>query len=301
MPPHLDLKLLSVFIAVAETGSFTGAAHKLNATQSTVSHKIARLEQNLGRLLVRRTTRSTRLTEDGEVLLGHARRIEAVAGDITAHFNKPSIRGEVRLSVPEDFVDAGFVDVLAEFKRLQPGVKILLRVGLAQEQRKWLEAGELDLAVIRSIDPATAGRALWSESIIWVARDDLAARLADGDMEILPLVHVPAPCLYREVAMAALATRNIRWTTVMTCPHLEGIRAAVRAGLGAAAVVESAAPQDCLPLGHAHGLPDLPSCNLLLVQAGKRPTSEAISALKQVISEYGRRACAPSPGTVLPG
>ena len=283
---HLDLNLLRAFITVAETGSFTAAANELNATQSTLSHRIGRLERQIGRRLLERTTRSTHLTEEGEVLLRYARQIDALAGEIRAEFSDELLTGEVRLSVPEDFVDAGFAEVFARFKRLQPRVKVELRIGLSHEQRAWLDNGEIDLAVLRSTDSESATRALWSEPIHWVAARDVARSLLREMPLAIPFVHVPAPCLYRELAMEALVRHGIHWNVVMTCPHLEGIRAAVCAGLGVAAVVESAAPRDCEILDERHGLPPLPDCNLLLECRSGMESDEAIEALRDVMSDY---------------
>src|SRR6202008_1057390 len=70
----LDFELLRAFVAVADCGGFPRAAERLNLTQSTVSQQIKRLEAETGRPLLRRTTRSVALTDDGEMLLGEARR-----------------------------------------------------------------------------------------------------------------------------------------------------------------------------------------------------------------------------------
>lgn len=283
---HLDLNLLHVFIAVAESGSFTAAAARLHATQSTVSQRIARLEKQLDRQLLDRTTRSTVLTEDGEILLRYARQVESISGEIRAEFTQNLLSGEVHLSVPEDFVDSGFAEIFARFKRLQPKIKIELRIGLAAEQRRWLDAGEVDLAVVRSVDPSTADQALWSEPILWVASPKMAREMADARNPSVPLVHVPAPCLYREVAMQRLSEHAIHWDTIMTCPHLEGIRAAVSAGLGVAAVPDCVAPRDAVRLDQRHGLPPLPACNLVLLQRRGMEPTEAIDALSGIVAEY---------------
>ncbi len=283
---HLDLNLLRVFIAVAETGSFTWAAARLHATQSTVSQRISRLEHQLERQLLERTTRSTQLTTHGEVLLRYARQVDALATEIRAEFSDELLTGEVRFSVPEDFIDAGFADILGHFKALQPKMKVQVRIGLAAEQRAWLEAGEIDLAVIRSVEPESERDALWSEPLYWVASDRLARELARGEHATLPLVHVPAPCLYREVAMDRLSESTIHWNVVMTCPHLEGIRAGVMAGLGVAAVPQSAAPNGCVTLGERHGLPPLPDCNLLLHERDESKSDKAVHALKGIVAEY---------------
>src|SRR5580700_403168 len=71
----MEFELLRSFVAVAECGGFRRAAERLNLTQSTVSQQIKRLELETNRPLFRRTTRSVALTDDGEMLLGDARRL----------------------------------------------------------------------------------------------------------------------------------------------------------------------------------------------------------------------------------
>jgi DNA-binding transcriptional LysR family regulator len=71
----MEFELLRSFVAVAECGGFHRAADQLNLTQSTVSQQIKRLELETKRELFRRTTRTVALTDDGEMLLGDARRL----------------------------------------------------------------------------------------------------------------------------------------------------------------------------------------------------------------------------------
>ena len=71
----LEFELLRSFVAVADCGGFHHAAERLNLTQSTVSQQIKRLELETKRPLFRRTTRSVALPDDGEMLLGDARRL----------------------------------------------------------------------------------------------------------------------------------------------------------------------------------------------------------------------------------
>lgn len=65
----MDLNLLTIFVAVARAGNFRAAADRLGVTRSAVSQGVGRLERTLGRPLFNRTTRSVRLTEEGEQLL----------------------------------------------------------------------------------------------------------------------------------------------------------------------------------------------------------------------------------------
>ena len=64
----LDLDLLRCFVTIAETGSFTRAGERLGRTQSTVSLQVKRLEEQIGRTVFARTSRSLSLTPEGERL-----------------------------------------------------------------------------------------------------------------------------------------------------------------------------------------------------------------------------------------
>ena len=76
-----DPQLLTTFLAVEQTGSFTRAAARLGIQQPTVSQHIRRLEQQVGRTLVLRDTHSVSLTADGEAMTGFARNILAASDE----------------------------------------------------------------------------------------------------------------------------------------------------------------------------------------------------------------------------
>jgi DNA-binding transcriptional LysR family regulator len=81
-----DLSHLRTFLAVSQTLSFTQAARRLGLRQSTVSQHVRRLEDATGRQLFTRDTHSVELTEDGEAMLGFARRILEVQEQASAFF-----------------------------------------------------------------------------------------------------------------------------------------------------------------------------------------------------------------------
>src|ERR1700747_864912 len=92
----LDFALLRAFVAVADCGGFHRAAERLNLTQSTVSQQIKRLELETKRPLFRRTTRSVALTDDGEMLLGDARRLLQLEEAARERLAAPRLSGTVR-------------------------------------------------------------------------------------------------------------------------------------------------------------------------------------------------------------
>ena len=72
---NLDVDLLRAFVAVADTGGFTSASRQLHRTQSAVSMQVKRIEELVGKRVFDRSGRAVKLTADGEILIGHARRM----------------------------------------------------------------------------------------------------------------------------------------------------------------------------------------------------------------------------------
>ncbi len=80
----MELDQLRVFLAVADSRSFTEAAHRLYLSHSTISRRISSLEEELGKELFLRDNAVHGLTEAGELLCGYAREIVALADEAEA-------------------------------------------------------------------------------------------------------------------------------------------------------------------------------------------------------------------------
>jgi DNA-binding transcriptional LysR family regulator len=143
---YRNLNHLATFAALAQTGSFAGAARRLQLPTSTVSEHIAALEKNLGLQLVIRTTRQSRLTDAGQVLAtGAARMVAGVAetlAGVEALVERPT--GTLRLSLPFAFAADIVGPAVARFAALYPGIRLDIFVS---NQIEDLIAGGFDLAV----------------------------------------------------------------------------------------------------------------------------------------------------------
>src|ERR1700754_1961002 len=129
----LDFGLLRTFVAVADCGGLHRTAERLNLTQSTVSQQIKRLELTTKRPLFRRTTRSVALTDDGEMLLGDARRLLQLEEAARHRLAAPRLSGTVRLGVVEEVADSSLPPALGQFATLHPGVKLEVQIGVRAE------------------------------------------------------------------------------------------------------------------------------------------------------------------------
>ncbi len=122
----LEANDLILFARVAETGSFSRGAERAGLPKSTVSRRIAGLEAQLGERLFLRSTRRLALTEFGETLLDHARRLveEVEAAGALAQHRQVEPSGRLRVSMPNDFAEILLPAMLAAFVRRYPGVTL---------------------------------------------------------------------------------------------------------------------------------------------------------------------------------
>jgi DNA-binding transcriptional LysR family regulator len=121
-----DLNSLIIFAHVVEANGFSKAARRLKMPTSTVSRRIAELEQELGVRLIERSTRSLHLTDVGAELLEHAQRSaeinEAIGNIASNHLSKVS--GNLRLATPPSISDSLLAPIIVEFQSSYPDVHI---------------------------------------------------------------------------------------------------------------------------------------------------------------------------------
>lgn len=258
----LDPALLRAFIAVKTAGGFTRAAQRLHLTQSAISHQIRRLEELVGRPLLFRTTRSLTLTEDGADFLPHAEQILASLDALARRFRPSKISGVVRFGVPETFMGDELPNLLSQFARAFPAVRLDVVVSTYFDLRSKIAAGELDLAVVLS-EPRikSAGTLLRRTKFVWVASEtfDLPASAS------LPLAFAPVPCIDRRIGTAALKRTPVKWHIAFTSPSQEGIRTAVLSGIAAAVQMQNDLKPGMRVVDGQYGLPSLPKAEFTLI------------------------------------
>ena len=125
-----DLNALSIYARVAEALSFSEAARRLDMPISTVSRKIADLEDSLGVQLIERSTRKLRLTDIGVEVLYEAQRSVEVAEAIDAVVSNrlAEVRGRISLSAPPSIADSLLAPLLSAFQSTYPQVSVQVMV-----------------------------------------------------------------------------------------------------------------------------------------------------------------------------
>ncbi|GHJ99457.1 LysR substrate-binding domain-containing protein [Streptomyces sp. NPDC003753] len=281
-----DPSHLRTFLAVAQTLSFTQAARRLGLRQSTVSQHVRRLEDATGRPLFLRDTHSVELTEDGEAMLGFARRILEVHEQATAFFTGTRPRGRLRFGASEDFVLTRLPEILEGFRYEHPEVDLELTVELSGTLHERLAAGRLDLVLAKRRPEDPRGELVRHDKLVWIGAERL--RL-DPDRPV-PLIVYPPPGITRARALQALEKQGRPWRITCTSGSLNGLIAAARAGLGVMAHSRGLIPPGLVRIPERAGLPDLGEVDFVLVhQERQGPAHSAAQALASTILAGGDR------------
>src|ERR1700742_598302 len=273
----LNFELLRTFVAVADCGGFHRAAERLNLTQSTVSQQIKRLELETKRPLFRRTTRSVALTDDGEMLLGDARRLLQLEEAARHRLTAPRLSGTVRLGVVEEVGGGSLPSALGRFASLHPGVKLEVQIGISAELIDQLNAGRLDVVFAKRPLGTSGGGGVGREPLVWAAAETFD--LVPG--AVLPLALYREKSVSREAALAALGKSDLAWEIIYTSPSLTGVRAAALAGLAITPLPASAVTVGLRILGLEQGLPRLPDLEFAIYE--KTRPEKAATALAAVL------------------
>lgn len=259
---NIDTISLQCFLAVAESGSVTKGADRVGRTQSAVSQQIAKLENQVGKVLFIRG-KGLSLTHDGEIFLGYARKILGMQFELMDRFKEPELEGEVRFGMPEDFANVYLSDVLVDFARLHPRIFVNIECDLTLNLFERFKRGEYDLVLVKMSRPEDFpnGVDVYSERLEWVGDKNL---LTERNKPLL-LVLSPQPCVYRASAIKALENAGIKWRCVFASPSYAGTIAAVKAGLGVTVLPRTMIPEHLNALTGS-GLPALDDTHVCLLK-----------------------------------
>ncbi len=144
------IRQLQFFVAVAETGSVSGAARALSISQSSVTEAIQSLEADLGVTLFDRRARGLDLTHKGSLFLRHATQILGDVSNARMAFREDAGQMAGRLSLGVTSLVAGYVlsDILSRFRRAWPQVELSAIEDSGDYLQHLLIGGELDVTVM---------------------------------------------------------------------------------------------------------------------------------------------------------
>jgi LysR family cyn operon transcriptional activator len=256
----MELRHVRYFDAVAETLNFTRAAERLHVTQSTLSHQIKQMEDELGVVLFDRSNKKVRMTEAGEILRGYMtpaleqldRGVQALRG------NAQALSGSIRLGTTPSANTRMVPLCVATFLHHYPGIQVTVEELSAAMIAKRLASGHLDLAV--SYRPGD-GTDLWFEPLyneelrlVVASTHPLAQRRRVRMVELhhVRMVLLPAQFLTRrlldECFEAAGAEPLVVAQLNSIAPMIELIRQTGLAGIIAETAVTPSADLRMVPL-----------------------------------------------------
>lgn len=196
----MELRHLRYFLALAESLNFTRAAERVHVTQSTLSHQIRQLEEEVGRPLFERSGRRVTMTEAGDAFQAYAQRalreIDQGLGELKRGGH--DVTGVVRIGTTHTFNLSFIPACVAVFLARHPTVRVQVEELEADTIIGGLESGALDLGV--SYRPAAPGNLrfepLFNEELLLTVRatHPLARRKRIRMIELHrePLVLLPA-------------------------------------------------------------------------------------------------------------
>lgn len=291
----MDLRQLTALVAIADHGSFSGAAAALHTVQSNISGHIKRLERELGVELVDR--RTGQLTDEGRVVEARARAVQAemdsISSDLAALHQE--VRGSVRLGMISTTARWLLPLLLDHLATAHPGVRLVTTEATSSALGVLLASGGLDCAVVNLPlnNPELRLRPLFDEDIVLLASTDL--RFArDGSLHLKDLEGVelilPAPHTgFREELDQAARDSGI---TLRSRADIDGLRLlSFLTLLGYGPALLPATTVADVPSGYrtlnVAGLP-LRHVGIALRKRGKpsAPTRALIAVLESVISSY---------------
>ena len=282
----MDFKQLRAFLTVAETGNVTRAAQVLNIVQPAVSRQLKLLEQDIGTPLFERERHGMVLTQAGRSLVVHARRVMQELDRARAQVagGAAGIGGLVTLGLLPSTIDMLSSPLVAAIAQTYPGIRVRIAMGYAGTLLRWLEAGEVDAALLYGAErsPDIRTKPLIEEPL-WVigprgdklrrSRPVPLAKLAGRSM-VLP----SAPHGIRTLVEHACAVADVQLNIAAETNALSVQRSLVLGGHGWTILPPIAVADDLRTLqltGAPLAAPGI-SRTIVLALTTTRPTSAAV-------------------------
>jgi molybdate transport repressor ModE-like protein len=295
----MDVRQLSTLVAIADHGTFSGAARAMFTVQSNVSSHIARLERELGVTLVDRAHGG--LTEDGSRVVERARRILREMDDITADMTSRDslVSGQSRIGVIGTTARWLMPQFLGLLDKQHPNVRVIVQEGATSTLVPNVLSGQLNGAVIHLPvdDPELVIEPLFAEDLLLLADEShpLATRdrIPLADLDDVALLLPPTGAALRRVLDRAAANAGI---TLRAQAEVDGVRLLASLaldGFGAAIVPATAVPAWLQGSFRRITVPELPRRVVAFARRRRpspsAPTMAALDTLRDVIRDQGAR------------
>lgn len=275
---RLDIESLRALLAIDRLGGVTKAARDLGVSQSAVSHRIKRLEDQLDAELLQRKPASSIFTTAGLELLEYARRILAIHDEALTSISKSAMTGNISFGVVEEALSESLTDRFARFRGRHPGVTLHIQVDVESVLRDQIATGAIDAAVIPVFehDVRPSDELLFTEQMHWVKSPDL--HLPKGFP--IPFLSTAEFDLRSKWAKDIGQDAGAVLDTVFDCKSLAGILSAVETGIGVALLTQRHLSSDIQIV--RDGLPTPPKLAFVLRVARNQESSACDAFVAEV-------------------
>lgn len=283
----MEIHQLRYFLAVAQSGSFTAAAHACYVSQPSLSAQVAKLEDELGGPLLERTRQGARLTRRGELF--RTRAAEALRQLESGRFEIQQLDGlevgSVTLGCLPTTGAYLLPPLLKAFGRAHPEIAVHLREESSPGLARLLRESDADLAILdeAGLGGGIKSQVLFTEPLLvavppdhrYARRKKLALKALEGE----PLILLKAGHGFRKIVLDALMRAGVEPRVVYESDGIETVQALVEAGLGVSIV-----PRMVMRPGlvYLDILPPRPSRTLHLAWRAESVLSPTAVAMKKI-------------------
>lgn len=267
-----NIQNIKTFLAIAESGSFSGAARAVYRTQSAITMQVKALEASLGVELFDRTRRPPVLNDAGRAFAEKAKEVIYAFNCLFASVNSQSIGGHLRLGVVPSVITGLIPKALVALRSKYPKLHIELTMGQSAELVKEVRQGVLDAAVVSELLESRSGLQWYPfarEPLVVIAPLDAPDLSAEQLLASYPFIRYSRAAWVGKLIERYIKRRRLTVNETMMLDTLEAITTMVHYGLGVSIV----------PLRCATAAVDLPVRRV----AFKGASAQRVLGLVQVI------------------
>jgi DNA-binding transcriptional LysR family regulator len=258
----LNLNQLRIFLAVAQTRSFTRAAEAVHLTQPGISKHVRQMEEHYGVPLFDRLGKKVALTPAGEILLEATQEIMASLAVAEQRIEELKGLHGGKLVLGASFPIGIYVlpGLLAAFRKQHPGVEVTLDISLSDKIVARIVANKLDLGLVSHEvhDPRLSAKEFMTDELVAIAPVNhpwaKKKRIRPQDLSQETFIMAARGAGTRAVVEERLQAKGIALQNVVDFGNTEGVKRAVEEGLGVSIQSRSVAQRE-IAAGFLAGVP----------------------------------------------
>jgi DNA-binding transcriptional LysR family regulator len=234
-----NIQSIKTFLAIAEAGSFAGAARAVYRTQSAVTMQVKALEQSLGMELFDRSRRPPILNDAGRAFAEKAKEVVQGFDRLFEEVNDEVIGGHLRLGVVPSAITGLIPKALVALRSKYPELHIELTMGQSAELVKQVRQGILDAAVVSELQESRSGLQWFPfarEPLVLIAPMDAPDHSAAQLLASYPFIRYTRAAWVGELIDRFIKRRRLVINETIMLDTLEAITTMVHYGLGVSIV-----------------------------------------------------------------